>query len=169
MGRVLAGIAISASLVLASAGPLVAQAGMPGGRGGSAPTHLARYYAYMLEKVQEITSDFERAWREGDRDRLQELYYEESWLVVDGGFRVRGQEAIYRRLTELFPRRRNVRLTLVDLEADGYMGVVFGELGDAPGKHVTVIMRKGGDWRIVRQFFMGVESEEAAVAGNPPS
>jgi hypothetical protein len=83
MGRLLVGIALSTLFVLVPVAPLVAQPGVPGGGGGSAPRHLARYYAYMLEKVQEITSDFEEAWHEGDRERLQELYYEESWLVVE--------------------------------------------------------------------------------------
>ena len=46
------------AVALPVAHPLAAQVGVPGGGGGSAPAHLARYYGYMLEKVFEIIEPY---------------------------------------------------------------------------------------------------------------
>ena len=141
--------------------PLAAQTGMPGGGGGSAPAHMAAYYAYVLEEVTNVTMGFEESWGAQDLEDLADLYHEEVALVVDSQFRIRGREAVLARLQELWPARWSVRLSIVDFEASGDLGVIYGQLGDAPGKHITLIKRFGDDWRIVRQFLIGVETEQA--------
>jgi ketosteroid isomerase-like protein len=138
--------------------PLDAQTGMPGGGGGSAPAHMAAYYAYVLEEVTNVTAGFEEAWRDQDLEGLRDLFHDEAALVVDSDFRVRGREAVLARLQELWSPRWQVRMSIVDFEASGDLGVIYGQLGEAPGKHITLIKRFGDDWRIVRQFLIGAEA-----------
>ncbi len=121
---------------------------------------MASYYAYMLESVQTVTTGFEESWRNQDMEDFSELYAEDSALVVDGDFRVRGREAVVARLRELWSQRWGVRLSIVDFEASGEMAMIYGQLGDAPGKHITMMKRYGGDWRIARQFLVGVVLED---------
>lgn len=156
---------LACCIPFAPAVPLSAQAGMPGGGGGSAPAHMAAYYAYMLEEVHAVTSAYESAWTDQDFEELADLFHEDAALVVDTGFRVRGREAILERLQELWSPDLHVRLTFVDFEASGDLGVVYGQLGDAPGKHITLVKRFGDDWRVVRQFLLGVE--DAVEASRP--
>lgn len=163
--------ALAASSLPATA---LAQTGLPGGRGGSAPAHMAAYYAYMLEQVQYVTSEYEAAWSEQDFERMEKIFHEESALVVDAGSRVRGRDAVLARLREMWPARWHVRLTIVDFEASGDLAVVYGQLGEAPGRHITLIKRFGDDWKIVRQFLLGpapasfTDSTAAPVPGRDP-
>lgn len=146
-------------------GSLAAQAGTPGGGGGSAATHMASYYAYVLQSVQTVTEAYESSWLDQDMEEFTDLYDANASLVVDSDFRVKGPEAIVARLHELWPARWAVRLSIVDFEASGDLGVIYGQMGDAPGKHITLIKRFGDEWRIVRQFLIGVDGED--TSGSP--
>ncbi len=150
-------------LCTCSAGLASAQAGVPGGRGQSSSGVQAEYFADVIQHANQLMTDWRRAWREDDLDALAEFYTENATLGLPGVEVLHGREAITQHLSGLLPESGEVQTSLLDFDASGRIGYLYGNFsmtatqsdnGSAvQGTVVTIIYRKGRDWLIRSQHF----------------
>lgn len=167
--------------VLIGFGPTEARAqssnpGAPGGDGRGAGAFLAEYYAEVITRVGERMTVWRAAWRGDDLPTLVDSYWEEAQILFPGHSPVIGQLAIQQFFTELLPEVGEMQTSMIDFDASGRMGFVSGpfyydvpQQGASPerieGTHMTVLLRKGRDWKIRSQIFrLHVEPD----ASGPP-
>lgn len=149
--------------------------GVPGGDGFSAAANRAEFYADVMHHANELMTAWRRAWAEDDIDALLELYTEDATFISAAEPPVRGREAIRERLDSLLITSGEVQASLSDFDASGRMGLLSGlltfEMRDerrtyaTSGFHMTVLIRRGRDWRIRSQLFR-VDSEAAGLPGS---
>ncbi len=158
---------LALSLTLAPAGPLLAQSanpGAPGGDGRGAGAFLAEYYAEVIQRVGESMTEWRLAVREDDIDGTVDGYWEEAQLLFPGRQPIIGERAIRDFFVQFLPTVGEFQTSMIDFDASGRMGFVTGPFyyevpvagGTADrieGTHVTILLRKGRDWKIRTQIF----------------
>jgi uncharacterized protein (TIGR02246 family) len=127
---------------------------------------MAEYYADVIQHVNDVMTDWRRAWREDDAEALAELYFEDARLVLPGRAPLVGGDAIRRFFRTELPGLGEVQTSSVDFDASGRMAYVTGnffmEVQDGSGStetvtgvHLTVILRRQRAWLIRSQVFVG--------------
>ena len=146
------------------AGPLDAQTGAPGGDGRGAGAFLAEYYADVITEMGEAMTEWRAAWRADDLEETVNSYWEEAQVLFPERPPIIGHSAITAFYAELLPKVGEVQTSMIDFDASGRMAFVSGPFfyevpsrNGSPdrieGTHVTVLLRKGRDWRIRSQIF----------------
>ena len=167
MKRVLlAGLVVTAGFVSPETG--VAQRtqrfpGVPGGDGYSAAANRAEFYADVLLHTNELLTQWRQAWADDKLDEVLDLYTEDATFIFTDDPPVRGREAIREKLVSLLQQTGEVQAAYSDFDASGRMGLVSGlmtfQMQDAnsletvTGIHLTVLIRRGRDWKIRSQLF----------------
>jgi len=160
---------LSIALSVSITGPISIAAqssnpGAPGGDGRGAGAFLAEYYAEVIQRVGETMTAWRLAVREDDLDATVESYWEDAQLLFPDRAPIVGQTAIRRFYSEFLPGIGELQTSMIDFDASGRMGFVSGPFyyevpvaGGSPnrieGMHVTVLIRRGRDWRIRTQIF----------------
>ncbi len=162
---------VSASAVLAAVAvcpaPLPAQTsspGAPGGDGRGAGAFLAEYYADVITNMGDAMAEWRTAWREDDLEKTVDAYWEEAQILFPERPPIIGQFAIEEFYGELLPAVGEVQTSMIDFDASGRMAFVSGPFfydvhratgtpERVEGTHVTVLLRKGRDWKIRSQIF----------------
>ena len=163
---VIAGLAVAAGVLTPAAGSAQRTQrfpGVPGSDGMSAAANRAEYYADVLMHTNEILSRWREAWAADALDDLLELYTEDATFIFTDDAVVRGREAIREKLASLLQETGEVQAAYSDFDASGRMGFISGmmhfQMQDArstrtvTGIHLTVLIRRGRDWRIRTQLF----------------
>ena len=165
----LAVTALTVTLSLSPVGPnaLLAQSsnpGAPGGDGRGAGAFLAEYYAEVIQRVGETMTAWRLAVREDDIGGSVDSYWEDAQLLFPDRAPIVGKTAIESFYAEFLPTIGELQTSMIDFDASGRMGFVAGPFyyevpvaGGTPqrieGTHVTVLIRRGRDWRIRTQIF----------------
>ncbi len=158
---------LTLSLSLASASPLLAQSanpGAPGGDGRGAGAFLAEYYAEVIQRVGEAMTEWRLAVREDRLDRTVDSYWEEAQLLFPDRQPIIGERALREFFEAFLPTIGEFQTSMIDFDASGRMGFVTGPFyyevpvagGSSErveGTHVTILLRKGRDWKIRTQIF----------------
>jgi len=173
-------VALSLVVSLAPTSPLLAQSanpGAPGGDGRGAGAFLAEYYAEVIQRVGETMTAWRLAVREDDLRGTVDAYWEDAQLLFPERAPIIGQQRIEEFYTEFLPAIAELQTSMIDFDASGRMGFVAGPFyyevpvaGGTPnrieGTHVTVLIRRGRDWRIRTQIFrLDVREEGDLVPG----
>ncbi len=142
--------------------------GAPGGDGLSAAANRAEYYADVMLHTNKLLGEWRGAWAADDLETLLELYTEDATFIFNQDDPVRGREAIREKLESLLRRSGEVQASFSDFDASGRMGLISGLLtfqirdpGSArtlTGIHMTIVIRRGRDWRIRSQLIRLDES-----------
>lgn len=155
----------TAAALATLAGPLQAQRfpGAPGGDGLSAQANLAEYYADVIYNVNGVMTAWRGAWSADDGETIVDQYHEDAILVWGDEDPIRGREAILTRLEAVLPDAGEIQAALSDFDASGRMGMIAGLLTmqvqdgsrsyTRTGIHMTVLLRRDGEWRIRSQIF----------------
>lgn len=159
--------------------PLAAQSrhpGAPGGDGRGAGGFLAEYYAEVLERAEELTTEWRRAWREDDLPALSELYLEDAQIVFSDAPTIDGEAAIRAFFVAELPRLGEIQTSLTDFDASGRMAYLYGPfqldrrrpdgtMERISGRYLTILLNRQRTWSIRSQFF----SLEGPPQALPPS
>jgi len=137
--------------------------GAPGGDGLSAQANLAEYFADVIMNVNDVMTEWRGAWAQDDLETLADQYTEDATLVYGDEEPIRGREAIRTRLESILPSSGEVQAAMSDFDASGRMGMIAGfvtlEVREGSrsetrtGIHMTILIRRRGDWRIRSQIF----------------
>ncbi len=124
-------------LLLAAAVPALPQAGPPS---VTLPPELTR-----------VLTDYEKAWRAGDREGLARLFVEDGFVLSSGRPFVQGRKAI----AAFYQPGSRLSLRAVRYAASGGVGYIIGAYADAPGTPdrgkftLTLAKDSTGRWLIV--------------------
>ena len=151
--------------------------GAPGGDGRGAGAFLAEYYAEVITRVGESMTAWRAAWRNDDLETTVDYYWEEAQILFPGTDPIIGQFAIEEFFAELLPTVGELQTSMIDFDASGRMGFVSGPFYyDVPqaagsplrveGTHVTILLRKGRDWKIRSQVFRVPAADESPPSPN---
>ena len=162
--RMSSGVSTLALVVLAAA-PVHGQRfpGAPGGDGLSAQANMAEYFADVIMNVNDVMTEWRGAWAEDDLEVVADQYTEDATLVYGDEDPIRGREAIRARLEPLLASSGEVQAAMSDFDASGRMGMIAGLLTlqvreggrreTRTGLHMTILIRRRGEWRIRSQMF----------------
>jgi uncharacterized protein (TIGR02246 family) len=142
-------------------------------RGTSA--FMAEFYADVIQHVNEVITDWRRAWREDDAQALSELYFEDARLVLPDRTPIVGGEAIRAFFENELPGLGQIQTSVADFDASGRMAYVTGNFfmevqadsgttETVTGVYLTVILRRQRTWRIRSQVFTRSGTRASAVA-----
>ena len=168
--------AVAIALSLSFIAPLDAQTrsanpGAPGGDGRGAGAFLAEYYAEVIQRVGEAMTDWRLAVRQDDLEETVGSYWEDAQLLFPGRQPIVGQTAIGAFFEDFLPSIGEFQTSMIDFDASGRMGFITGPFYyEVPvstgsperveGTHVTILIRRGRDWRIRSQIFRLDGAEE---------
>lgn len=157
-----------------SAVPLSAQSGArnpgaPGGDGRGADSFLAEYYAEVLQRTDELTTRWRRAWREDDLRDLMDLYLDDVQLLFSDQGAFAGKAAVQGFFERELDALGEIQFSLLDFDASGRMAYMSGpfqldrQRADGvrervTGRYVFVLLNRQRTWRIRSQYFI-VEGE----------
>lgn len=161
---VLSGTALAAAM---GPSPLLGQSaspGAPGGDGRGAGAFLAEYYADVILNMGDAMAEWRTAWRNDDMSGTLDSYWDNAQILFPARSPIVGREAVGNFYAGLLPSVGEIQTSMVDFDASGRMAFVSGpfyyEVPQATGtperiegSHVTVLIRKGRDWRIRTQVF----------------
>jgi len=151
-------------LTLLPASRAAAQTGIPGNSRSVISQNRAEYFATVLDAINGVVDDWQRAWGEDDVDRLVGLYTPDAVVVTADGRVLRGTDSISDFFARHLEEVGGVRATTVDFDASGEMAVVYARMrpqsGSArsvmeggAGALLTVYVQEGVGWRIRSQSF----------------
>jgi len=144
--------------------------GAPGGDGRGAGAFLAEYYAEVITRVGETMTAWRAAWRNDDLEETVDAYWEEAQILFPGVDPIIGHLAIEEFFREMLPKVGELQTSMIDFDASGRMGFVSGPFyydvlrasgtpGRVEGTHVTILVRKGRNWKIRSQIFRFAEGD----------
>jgi len=144
-----------------------ASPGAPGGDGRGAGAFLAEYYADVIINMTDAMATWRLSWRQGDLDGTIDSYWDNAQIFFPGRSPIIDKAAVERFYAGLLPSVGEMQTSMIDFDASGRMAFVSGPFyyevpgaGDADrveGSHVTVLVRRGRDWRIRTQIFVADE------------
>lgn len=127
--------------------------------------HLkAEYLAYVVAKVDTLMADWRSAWSSANHGDIAALYAENALLIPAGSEPITGREPIRRHYEEALQAPADIGVSLGDFAAGEEIAYQFGDYravdpsgdtsGQVFGRHVTIAMRYGRDWRIRAQLLL---------------
>lgn len=140
--------------------------------------HLeAEYLAYVIANVDTLMTGWRSAWSSGDDEGIANLYAENALLIPNGGAPIVGRESIRRHYERSLQSAGDIGVSLGDIGAGEEMAYQFGDYrfvdtsGDAVaqvfGRHVTIPMRYGRDWRIRAQLLLPASGSRRPISFAP--
>jgi uncharacterized protein (TIGR02246 family) len=170
--------------ILLTAGPLINAARaqeIPGADTEAAGHMKADHLAYVLANADTLINQWRSAWSSEAPDRIAALYAQDALLIPSGGVPILGREAIGRYFEEVLQPSGDIGISLGDVGVGEEIAYLFGDYrfvdtsDDAAaqvyGRHVTIPMRYGRDWRIRAQLLLPAPKSQrlspgAATAAN---
>lgn len=72
-------------------------------------------------------TDWRKAWREDDLEELERIYTEDALIHLPDGRVLRGQAGRLERLGGLLPGFGEIQMSVLDFDASGRMGYLYGD------------------------------------------
>jgi uncharacterized protein (TIGR02246 family) len=139
--------------------------------------HLkAEHLAYVIANVDTLMADWRSAWSSKNAPGMAALYAEAALVIPSGGAPIVGREAIRRYYEEALRPAGEIGVSVRDVGVGEEIAYLFGDyrfvdISDNAavqvfGRHVTIAMRYGRDWRIRAQLLLPApESPRPALVG----
>jgi uncharacterized protein (TIGR02246 family) len=124
----------------------------------------AEHLAYVLANADTLITRWRSAWRSESPDRIAALYADDALLIPSGGVPIVGRESIGRHFEEVLRPSGDVGISLGDVGVGEEIAYLFGDYRFAGpsdgvatqvhGRHITILMRYGRNWRIRAQLLL---------------
>jgi len=137
---------------------------IPGADTEAAGHRKAEYLAYVVANVDTLMTDWRSAWNSKNPGGMAALYADDALLIPNGGAPIVGREPVRRHYEAALQLAGDIGVSLGDIGVGEEIAYQFGDYRfvytsddvatQVFGRHVTIPMRYGRDWRIRAQLLL---------------